>query len=100
MPLTQKKVAMRLEVLPSTLNHLISTKAIRLPWGLEVPLKSLMPSSKSLLLEHLHDLATQHSGMSDAELALELQRKFGAHLSRRSVAQYRQDLGIGGKRRR
>jgi hypothetical protein len=96
-PLTQKKVAMRLEVSPSVLNRLVANKSIRLPWGLEAPLKVLMPSAKSLLLDHLHDLAMNHPNMPDVELRLELQRLCGVQLSRRSVAQYRSDLGLGSR---
>lgn len=96
-PLTQKRVAMRLEISPCALHHLVSRKSIRLPWGLEAPLKALMPSAKSLLLDRLHDLAMDHPNMPDVELGLELRRLFDARLSRRSIAQYRKDLGLGGR---
>ena len=93
-PLTQRAVAARLGVSPSVINALISNKAVQLPWGLEAPLKSLMPSAKSLLLGRLYDLAEKHPALSDAKLSDLLRRLYGAELSRRSVAQYRSELGI------
>ncbi len=61
---------------------------------LEAPLKSLMPSAKSLFLRRLYDLAEKHPALSDAKLSDLLRRLYGAELSRRSVAQYRSELGI------
>jgi hypothetical protein len=95
-PLTQRAVAARLGVSPSVINALISNKAVQLPWGLEAPLKSLMPSAKSILLCRLYDLAEEYPAFSDAKLSDLLRRLYGAELSRRSVAQYRSELGIGG----
>jgi hypothetical protein len=101
-PLTQLSLAMDLEVSPSVLNRLLSNKSLQLPWGLEAPLKILVPSAKSLRLDGLHALANAHPELSDAGLQREMARRFGAKLSRRSIAQYRQDLGVGrrGKRRK
>ncbi|MBI3566379.1 MAG: hypothetical protein HY079_14380, partial [Elusimicrobia bacterium] len=93
-PLTQRTVARSLEVAPSFLSRLVSNKSVRLPWGLEAPLKALMPSRKSLLLERVDELAAAKPGLSDESLRGEVERLFGARLSRRSIAQYRKDLGL------
>lgn len=93
-PLTQRAVARSIEVAPSFLSRLVSNKSVRLPWGLEAPLKALMPSRKSLLLEHVDELAAAKPGLSDESLRGEVERLFGARLSRRSIAQYRKDLGL------
>lgn len=93
-PLTQRSVARSIEVAPSFLNRLISNKSVRLPWGLEAPIKALMPSRKSLLLERFDELAAARPGLSDERLRGEVERLFGARLSRRSIAQYRKDLGL------
>ncbi len=95
-PLTQRKIAAQLGVAPSVLNSLVSNKAIQLPWGLESPMKVLMPSAKSLLLSRLFDLAMDKPELSDESLGSELNRLYGAHVSRRSVAHYRSNLRIGG----
>lgn len=99
-PLTQRTVAARLGVAPSSFNALISNKAIQLPWGLETPLKTLMPSPKAVFLERLNELAAENPDLSDKGLQYELSRRFGARLSRRSIAQYRSDLGLAGCRQR
>lgn len=85
---------------PSVLNRLISNKSVRLPWGLEAPLKALIPSAKTLLRDRLHDLALSHPGSSDENLRKLMERLHGARLSRRSIAQYRQDLGLGARGKR
>lgn len=99
-PLTQTAVARRLDIAPSILNRLVSNKCIRLPWGLEAPMNALMPSRKRLLLDRIDELATANPGLSDERLRGEVARCFGARLSRRSIAQYRKDLGLGGAARR
>lgn len=99
-PLTQAAVARRLDVEPSVLNRLVSNKCVRLPWGLETPLSALMPSRKRLLLDRVDELATANPCLSDERLREEVARRFGALLSRRSIAQYRKDLGLGGAEKR
>ena len=95
-PLTQRTVAKKLGVAHSVLNTLISNKGIQLPWGIEASLKILMPSSKSLLLGRLYDLAVDNPALSDVRLGQEMKRLHGVELSRRSVTQYRSELKIGG----
>lgn len=95
-PLTQISVAQRIDTTPGVLSRLVSNKSVRLPWGLEAPLASLMPSSKRLLLDRVDELVAEHPAYSDQRLGEELSRRFGTRLSRRSIAQYRQDLGLGG----
>lgn len=94
--LTQTAVAKHLDISPSVLNRLVSNKSIRLPWGLETPLSALMPSSKRLLLNRVDELVSSHPGYSDQRLREELACRFGAQLSRRSISQYRKDLGVAG----
>jgi hypothetical protein len=99
-PLTQLSLATDLEISPSVLNRLLSNKSIQLPWGLETSLKTFVPSSKALIRDRLHDLALAHPELSDQDLGLEIRRLWGTKLSRRSVAQYRKELGLGGRGRR
>lgn len=99
-PLTQRTVAARLGVASSTLNAVVSSKAIQLPWGLETPLKILMPSPKAVFLDRLSTLADENPRLTDQGLCRELNRRYGIGLSRRSVAQYRSELGLAGQRQR
>lgn len=94
--LTQRALAAQLNIAPGVLNSVISNKSISLPSGIDAPIKSLMPSSKSLLLGHLYQLATDYPALSDEGLVREIGRLYAANLSRRSVAQYRNELGLGG----
>ncbi len=93
-PLTQRAVAQKIGVSTSSLQALVSNKALELPWGLEAPLKSLMPTSKAVSLGQINALAAEFPGLSDAELSRALVNLLGLKLSRRSVAQYRSELGI------
>lgn len=100
LPLTQKNIADRLDIAPSVLNRLIANKCVELPWGLESPLASFVPSRKSLLLGRLHELARENPSLSDEGLRAALKKSCSVELSRRSIAQYRKELGLfsGGRR--
>jgi DNA-directed RNA polymerase specialized sigma54-like protein len=99
-PLTQKTVSEKLEVLPSILNRLISNKSIELPWGLEAPLKTLFPSRKSMIRDRLYDLIREHPSSTDEQLRTLVDQIYGVKLSCRSISQYRTELGLGNSRTR
>lgn len=99
-PLTQREVCRRLAIDASVLNRLISNKSIELPWGLETPIKTLMPSRKFLLRDRLHDLIRAEPGSTDEALSKRIHRLYGAKLSCRSIAQYRAELRLGNSRQR
>jgi hypothetical protein len=99
-PLTQSELSSRLDSLPSVIYRLVSNKSVRLPWGLEVPLKSLLPNEKSLARDRLHELALAKPGLSDEALRREMTRIFGTSPSRRSIAHYRKDLRLGSSGKR
>lgn len=99
-PLTQRSLAVALGVDPSAVNRLIANKSVELPWGTEAPMKSLLPSGKTLARERVCELARGRPELSDEALRALLAAEHQIHLSRRSVAQYRQDLGVGPRGRR
>lgn len=99
-PLTQRSLATALGVDPSAINRLLSNKSLELPWGTEAPMKALVPSGKAVSRERVGELARKRPELSDEELRQVLAAEFQIHLSRRSVAQYRQDLGLGPRRPR
>lgn len=94
-PLTQLAVAKRLAVAPSVLNQLISNKSVELPWRLEIPLKTLLPSRKKMVRDKLYELAIERPDAGDEVLREELHRLHGTMLSRPSIIQYRKELGLG-----
>lgn len=98
--LTQRALSAALGVDPSALNRLIANKAVELPWGAQAPIKALLPSAKALARERLELLARERPQDSDEALRQELASRHAIYLSRRSIAQYRQDLGLPGRGRR
>lgn len=98
--LTQRELSDKLDITPSVLNRLISNKSIQLPWGLEAPMKTLLPSRKSLIRDRLYDLVHAYPDATDENLCRKIDRLYGVELSSRSIAQYRVELGIGGLRER
>lgn len=99
-PLTQREVAARVGVSPDVLNRLISNKSVETPWRLEIPLKVLLPSRKTMMRDRLYDLAIERPEAGDDALREEIHRLYGATLSRPSIIQYRKELGLGGCGRR
>lgn len=99
-PLTQKALSERLDISPSVLNRLIANKSVELPWGLEAALSAFVPSRKSLLRDQLHDLALARPELSDEGLRAAIYELHGVKLSRRSITQYRKELGVGANNRR
>lgn len=95
-PLTQREVAARLGVSPDVLNRLIGNKSVETPWRLEIPLKVLLPSRKTMMRDRLYDLAIERPEAGDDALREEIHRLYGATLSRPSIIQYRKELGLGG----
>ncbi|MEK7288378.1 MAG: hypothetical protein AAB091_07460 [Elusimicrobiota bacterium] len=93
-PCTQRALAYKLDIETSALNRLISNKAIQMPWGLEAPIKALLPSAKICLKERLYSLALAKPSLTDKKLAFELWLQCRARLSQRSIAQYRKELGL------
>ena len=99
-PLSQRTLAKNLEVDPSVLNRMVSNKSLEMPWGVEAPMTALLPSAKRVNLDRLYELAAERPGLSDEALRAALKERHGIELSRRSVAQYRKDLGLGAAGRR
>ncbi|MDX6769076.1 MAG: hypothetical protein SF051_06050 [Elusimicrobiota bacterium] len=98
--ITQRELADKLDVTPSVLNRLISNKSVQLPWGLDAPMKTFLPSRKSLIRDRLHELIREFPDATDEILGRKIDRLYGVALSARSIAQYRAELGLGNMRKR
>ena len=98
--LTQRALAAKLRAAPSAINQLISNKSVQMPWGLEAPLAIFFPSAKEINRERLYDLASTERELTDEGLRDGMERLHGVRLSRRSIAQYRKELALGGRNRR
>lgn len=94
-PLSQKELAGRIGSSPSVVNALILNKALQLPSGIDVELKVLVPSRKTVTKDLLYGLAAERPKATDEELRREIFSRHGVRLGRRSVAQYRKELRLG-----
>ena len=95
LPLSQKELAKKIGIDPSSVSRAIRGKSIDTPWGKEIPLKHFFPRPKRFKAELLKQLLETEEGLlSDEAIKLKLQEKFGVSISRRSVANLRKELKI------
>ncbi len=103
-PLTLTQTASDLLLSPSTVSRAVKDKYLDLPSKGVIPLKSLFSSSvgqnqttsKQLIMDHIRrliQLENKERPLSDEMLCSELER-IGIFVSRRTVASYRQRIGI------
>jgi RNA polymerase sigma-54 factor len=101
LPFSQKELAKKTGLIPSSISRAISGKSIGTPWGEEITLKYLFPRPKRFRKELLKQLLETEEGLlSDEAIRDRLRQKFGVAISRRSVASLRQELKIPAVRKR
>jgi len=101
LPFSQKELAERIGIAPSSVSRAIRGKSIDTPWGEEIPLKYLFPRPKRFRKELLKKLlGTDNELFSDEAIRTKLEEKFGVAISRRSVANFRKELKIPAARKR
>ncbi len=92
-PLTRIEMARHLGLHESTISRAVSDKVLQLPNGRLIPLEDLFDRSLAAK-EAIRQLVTESSKpMSDREIAQRLEGQ-SFQLSRRTVAKYREQLGI------
>jgi RNA polymerase sigma-54 factor len=97
LPLSQKALAEKIRLAPSSVSRVIRGKSIDTPWGEEIPLKHFFPRPKQFRKELLKQLLETDSGLSsDEAIRAKLWEKFGVAISRRSVANLRKELKFPG----
>ena len=95
LPFSQKELAEKIGLAPSSVSRAISGKSLETPWGSEIPLKALFPRPKRFKKELLRQLLeTDRELPSDEAIRTELWEKFGVAIPRRSVANLRKELKI------
>jgi len=93
LPFSQKELAERIELAPSSVSRAVRSKSIETPWGEEIPLKHFFPRPKKFRKELLRQLLeTDKELSSDKAIQTKLCEKFGVAISRRSVASLRKEL--------
>ena len=94
-PMTQRQLAKRLAVAPSTVNRAIQGRSLVLPWGEEVLLEDLFCSRKRLcqcVLESMGEEDPSFENRTDLELREALQARLGFPVPRRTVNSYRRAI--------
>ena len=95
LPLSQKELARRIGLAPSSVSRAIRGRSIVTPWGAEVSLKSFFPRPREFRKELLrHILETDKGLSSDEAIRGKLWEKFGVSISRRSIANLRKELKL------
>ena len=95
LPFSQKELAKKIGLAPSSVSRAIRGRSIDTPWGEEVPLKQFFPRPKRFRKELLKQLLETEEGLlSDEAIKVKLEEKFGVAISRRSVANLRKELKI------
>jgi len=102
LPFSQKELAKKIGLAPSSVSRAISGKSIDTPWGAEIRLKHFFPRPRRFRRELVRQLLETGRGLaSDEAIRTKLEEKFGVAISRRSVASLRKELKIpaarGGK---
>ncbi|UCB43642.1 MAG: hypothetical protein JSV77_03060 [Dehalococcoidales bacterium] len=99
LPFSQKELAEKIGLAPSSVSRAINRKSLETPLGTEVPLKHFFPRSKKFKKELIKQLLETEEGLSsDDAIKTELQEKFGVTISRRSVADLRKELRLPASR--
>ncbi|MEK6544328.1 MAG: hypothetical protein AABZ44_07850 [Elusimicrobiota bacterium] len=91
-PLSLRELARRIGVSPSTVSRAVGRRSILLPWGEEMPLKSLLTSQRTVILTILkHWIETDKLATmsTDGLLTEKLAQEYGIVVSRRTVNQCR-----------
>jgi DNA-directed RNA polymerase specialized sigma54-like protein len=95
LPFSQKELAKKIGVAPSSVSRAIKDRSIDTPWGGEVPLKHFFPRPKRFRIELLRQLLETEKGLdSDEAIRARLWERFGVAISRRSVASLRKELKL------
>jgi len=95
LPLSQKELAGKIGLAPSSVSRAIRGKSVDTPRGGEIPLKDFFPRPKRFKKELLRQLLeTDKELSSDEAIRAKLREKFGVAISRRLIASLRKELKI------
>jgi len=93
LPFSQKELAERIELVPSSISRAISGKSLETPWGEEKALKDFFPRPRMFRKELVRQLLeTGEEFPSDEAIKVKLEQTFGVSISRRSIANLRKEL--------
>ena len=95
LPFSQRELAKRIGLVPSSISRAIRGKSIDTPWGEEKALMDFFPRPRRFKKELVRGLLeAEEELLSDEAIKVKLVQKFGVSISRRSVASLRKELKI------
>ncbi|MFO7996820.1 MAG: hypothetical protein R6U93_06760, partial [Dehalococcoidia bacterium] len=95
LPFSQKELAERIGLVPSSVSRAIASKSLETPWGEEKAIKDFFPRPRRFKKELVRQLLeTEEDFPSDEAIKAKLEQEFGVSISRRSVASLREELKI------
>ena len=95
LPFSQKELAKKLRLVPSSISRAIRGKSLDTPWGEEKPLRDFFPRPRRFRRELIRQLLeAEIEPLSDEAIKGRLDKEFGVSISRRSVASLRKELKI------
>jgi len=95
LPFSQKELAEKIELVPSSISRAISGKSLETPWGEEKALKDFFPRPRTFRKELVRQiLETGEEFPSDEAIKVKLEQTFGVSISRRSIADLRKELKL------
>jgi len=93
LPFSQKELAERIGLVPSSISRAISGISIETPWDEEKALKDFFPRPRMFRKELVRQLLeTGEEFPSDEAIKAELEQTFGVSISRRLIADLRKEL--------
>jgi len=93
LPFSQKELAERIGLVPSSISRAISGKSLETPGGEEKALKDFFPRPRMFRKELVKQLLkTGEEFPSDEAIKAKLEQQFGVSISRRSIADLRKEL--------
>jgi len=96
LPFSQKELAEKIGVTPSSISRAISGKSLETPSGEEKALKDFFPKPRMFRKELVRQLLeTGDEFASDRAIKAKLEQEYGVSISRRSVTNLRRELKIG-----
>lgn len=95
-PVSLRLLARRLQLSPSTVSRALAHRTMRLPWGPEVPMISMVPGQRHVLKDVLRLWLAADPASTDAALARRLKLERGIDVSRRTVNAVRHALSAAG----
>ena len=95
LPFSQKELAEKINLVPSSISRAINGKSLETPWGEEKALKDFFPRPRRFKKELVRQLLeNEEVPLPDEAIKTKLEQQFGVSISRRSVTNLRKELKI------